>query len=414
MGNGIVGIIVGAMCLALISASALAIGVSPPRIILDGVMRGTHSQEQVMLSGIAAGQQVSLRLDGNMADWIKLGEGPTFFFTDAKSMPLTIDVDVPATAANGFYNATLTILALPAANTKSSGAESTVAAGVTVFVSARVTGDQIRDFTITKTAIPVVEEGSPVVILFTIKNNGNVEAAPTWVHMNVFDKLRKTLVLSRDALSIGPVAPHTEATKAAAIVNTLSKEQYWVSITAYDGDKLIYETQAPIEVVEKGSKLKSGLLHSIDAPSTVEPGEIVKIVGRFENTGEVPVSASLKTEFYEGDKLIQVMESNATLVASGTKDDLTTYYMPPEGGTYTVKGFVQYDDKKTAVKDASFKVGTTGLPIIPLASGFVASVVGIALLAMLRTRKHKTTTIPEQCHSEYPTDIRDSDPKEDI
>lgn len=364
---------------------AMAIGVSPPRIIAENLNRGSHFEKEIYLSGIFPGQEIDIKIDGEAGSWISIDKGTNFIFPeDTQSIPITISIDVPSNVQNGIYGAILTILAKQPKSKETEGVEASVLAAVTVDITAKVTGKQVKDYKVLAIAIPDAEEDTPLNIILTIENNGNIVASPGSLHIDILDKLKEGVIFSEEVSSIPTVDQHTKGTSVVSIEHSLSKEQYWADIEVFEGNDVIYSDEIIFDIMEAGSLKRSGIFRGIRVAQPISKNQIVKIIANFANTGELGVPAKFTGEIHKSGKLIEVVESEPIFFNSNTLDDLVAYFTPTEIGKYTITGHVIYANKKTDTKRATFTVGGNSVLVPALIISAIAIVLLLIVVLILR------------------------------
>jgi len=376
--------------LVLCTQVAFGIGISPPRIIAENMDRGGHIESTLYLSGLSGGEEVTITLEGEVSDWISIDKGRTFVFEKTESLPLIFSIDVPEDAANGLYSGTGTIQATPSVKGDTGQIGVSVISGVRISFTVDVTGEQIEAYSISAIAIPATEVGSPLQVVLTIQNDGNVMARPSKLHIDVMD-VSKELMLAADAAELSSVAPHTRGKSAAYVPHSLPEGQYWADVWVYNGDTTIFKDKnIAIEILDAGSLKTSGLLRDIELPAKVKKGTMTKIEAVFENDGQKSVTAEFIGEIYSDGSMIEVVESDSSYVDIAASENLIVYFRPVEAGTYTIKGYVNYAGKKTEAKEATWtvlgeKVNTTNV-MMNVAIISVIAVILIIGLAILKWR----------------------------
>ena len=336
--------------------AVFGIGISPPRIIAENMDRGGHIERTLHLSGLSVGEEVTITLEGEVSDWISIDKGKTFTFQGAESLPLVFSIDVPADAANGMYSGTGTIQAAPPVKEDTGQLGVSVLAGVRISFAVEVTGEQVEAYSISAVAIPPGEVDSPLQVVLTVQNDGNVMARPSKLHIDVMD-VSKEVMLAEDAAELSSVAPHTTGKSAAYVPHSLPAGQYWADVQVYNGDVVIYtDENIAIDILDAGSLKTSGILRGIEVPGKVKEGTMTKIEAVFGNDGQKPVTARFIGEIYRDGSMIEVVESDSSYVDTTTSENLIVYYKPVEAGKYTIKGYVNYADKKTDAKEATWTV----------------------------------------------------------
>ena len=376
----------------LLSTGVIAIGVSPPRVIVDSMSRGASVERTVYVSGLNGGEEVVITFDGEISDWISVDKGSMFVFPEgAKSVPIVFTIAVPDDAANGQYSTGAVIRAGAPPVSETGGAVSSVSAGVSLSFSVDVTGDQVEDYLVTDVRIPDAEVDDPIQVVLTIENKGNVQARPSMISIEVVDQFKQR----RFTESVGGmqlVPPYTTGKSIAQIPHTLPTGQYWADVEVFGKDGRLYEeSNIAFEIVNQDELKVIGELQSLSVPG-VNDGEIVRIDAVFGNIGERPVNAVLVSEIYRGKSLIKVLESDPVSVDFDESNHIISYFTPPRTGTYTVKGYVNYADKKTDTLEEKFEVSGTGklsTGVILMGIGIVALIVIVSMMFFRIRRQFK-------------------------
>jgi hypothetical protein len=394
-----IGITVWLMLALVLLPLASGIGVSPSKISAENMLREGHFEKQVYLSGIPSGEKVSVQVEGNIKDWITTDEGDSFYFPKGQaSVPLTFMIDVPGDAANGIYEATAEISSGKESKNKGETSVSVISK-VKVEITVKITGTQVREYTISSVSIPATEDGSPINVFVTIQNKGNVAAGPERMDFVVREKPEGEIIWQGNISEIKGIMPYTTGISEITFQTGLPKGQYWAYAAFYDADKLIQKQDSVLDIFEKGSLKKSGALNSV-ACDRIKLGETAKIVGVFENTGETAVSAKLVAEIYKDGGLTSVTESPYSEVLPGKTDSLIIYYRPFAAGDYTIKAYAPYSVKKTAMIDALLKVTDNSasmpsgnmikqIPPGTLKAGTVCIAALLAAILLLAVRRHR-------------------------
>jgi hypothetical protein len=378
---------------------AAGLGVSPSKIGAENMLRGGHFEKQVYLSGIPSGEKVSVQVEGNIKDWITTDKGDSFYFPKGQaSVPLTFMIDVPGDAANGIYGATAEISSGKESKDKGETSVSVISK-VKVEITIKITGTQVREYTISSVSVPATEEGSPINVLVTIQNKGNVAAGPERMEFVVREKPEGEIIWHGNISDIKGIMPYTTGISEITFQTGLPKGQYWAYAAFYDSDKQVQKHDSVLDIFEKGSLKKSGALNSVTC-DRIKLGQTAKIEGIFENTGETAVSAKLVAEIYKDGGLASVTESPYSEVLPGETDSLIIYYKPSAAGDYTIKAYAPYSEKKTAMIDALLKVIDNPasmpsgnmikkVPASTLKAGTACIAALLAAILLLAVRRHR-------------------------
>ncbi len=344
------------LAVALVMQAATAIGVSPSRVDAEHMSRGSHFEKTVYLSGATQDARISIEKEGEISTWVSTDKSTGFIFPKGQQqVPVRISIDVPDDAANGQYYAYLKISSIPQGEPGLSNTVSVIP-GVRIMIKVDVTGEQVTDYRIASISIVSSEQDSPLPIAIDIENNGNVMAIPKLLQLHVLDKSRTQDVYSANITGIEGTEPHTRQTKTVLVENNLGPGEYWALIKIYDESGVIFSDERPFAVSEKGSLRKSGIFRILETPMPTITGNTVKLVGWFENTGDVDLDAKMTGEIYDGKKMITVAESDAINVPPSGIVPLTLYYKPKAPGRYSVIGYVTYSGRQSSEKNATLLV----------------------------------------------------------
>lgn len=337
--------------LALLSSSVVsAIGVSPPRIILEDVPKGFEASQSVTLSGVPAQSKITITFSGQGASWVTSQLGQEFTFGQESSKEIPFKLSIPESAPNGNYEVLAQIVA--SEDQKSSNPNSaTVSSGVMVNILFTITGKQVKEYRITNVQIPSFESGSDFLVVMNVINDGNVLAKPNKVRATIKD-MTKEIVTSKETTDITEVQAYAAAESIASFDLKLEPSFYFADIVIHMDDKVEEIKDIPFDVLEKGTSESDGQLTKLQIQDNV--GEIAKIEAHFSNTGQVDLLSTLKGEIYFEGELVTVFESDEEYVGKGEQKIFTEYYNVPKKGTYTVKAHIEYLGKKTQSQEMTF------------------------------------------------------------
>jgi hypothetical protein len=376
--------------------TALAgLGISPSQMIVPNLSKGSHVERTFVLSRSDPVEDLYFKVttEGATKDWTTLDKGMEFTMPKGQQrFPIVVIVNIPKDAANGEYKGGIRLESSSKSPDKTSGSGASVSLSALIQTDFTITGKQVLEYEISSIRIQTIEEGSPLEVSVTLINTGNVEARPTKVHVEVFDKLNKKLLESQDVAEMGSVEPFETGDIAILVPTKLGIDQYWAKISAYKDEALLKEESLVFEIVEVGSLQKNGDLKELICNKKAAIGETVKITGVFENTGQSNYSAKLIAEIYKKNKMVKLVESDLATVNKGKTENLSAYFTPEVSGKYTVKARVSYSGGKTPEKESKISVGNTGLSALtPTTTVVLLILIAAIITAVLHFKKKRVT-----------------------
>jgi len=92
------------LLILVLASSVSGIGVSPSRLYAENLLRGTHWEAPVIISGINKWDEITVTIEGEISDWITVDPQKEFvFLQDSSSIDLLFLINVPVDAQNGPY-----------------------------------------------------------------------------------------------------------------------------------------------------------------------------------------------------------------------------------------------------------------------------------------------------------------------
>lgn len=346
------------LCIVLgviVAGNAAAISVSPPRVQLQDIPKDFSVERSVQLAGIAPGSNVQTSKTGNGAEWVLLGFGESFTFPDATEVSFPFIITVPEKAPNGEYEARIHIVADAPQEAKQPNSAA-VSSGVFVDVLFTVSGNEVKQYSITRVHIPKIEAGSPLPIIISIQNHGNVLAKPVKVDLTIKDKKKEQVLFSESTSTLDPVEPFFTGESVATFNINLPAELYFADVHVHKDSAIIREENIPFEVLIPGSLASAGELVSLDVHGNVT--KIAKIEAAFRNTGDVGFYATLEGELYREGSLVDTFTSDQVFFEEKTLNNFVFFYDVPQEGSYTVNAHAAFLNKKSNTRETTFQVGS--------------------------------------------------------
>jgi hypothetical protein len=365
--------------ISISSVKADGISISPGSIYLPNVLRGGHAEATFIVGNpndvpITVSYQIDSRY--TMKDWLSLVPKAPFSIDAYSSQKVSVSIDVPSDAPNGNYSVMIIVAARPLSSTQSTG--SAVSAAVGISLTVEVTGKQIRNIILNNIKPLPVEVGSNETIRVVIKNNGNVRAVPVikyevWNEERTYEYFNKTVVLDY-------LPPFSSMKYLVDIpTNDLPPGWYFLKISVFLGDKLINTSYVKFRIAPFGTySIKCNLNRVWVSPNPAKQNEVVRLIGEFNNTGDIPVTLILYGEIKKGDTTIGIVKSESVRIDSHGVANATAYIRGMSPGEYVIKVWGNYNGEKTNTESISLTVNNNYSFSIEFV--ILVSLVGLLLL----------------------------------
>ena len=378
-----------------------ALSMSPPVLEIPSVLRGTsqHTSVHIGRMGGETGDlyiSVSARGEGSSS----LVFDPSFIIpADSNGIDFPFTIDASHAADGSYRTEMLFMLKAATAPGVSPGVSVSVVTGVTVVVRFSVSGDQVISYQLNSLTTRDAESDSHPFITFDIANTGNVDWKPQKVVLTFADQADAThnisFPLSGDVFKIIP--PNQQTQQLIEVPQLLPEGQYIISADIFDKDVVIGTlVSSSFSVLSPGSLSQSGQLLSVSVPKNVfSLGEKIPLNAEFKNTGDVPITVVLMTEIYEGDKYIDLIRGDDTVLSVGEDVHLTQVFDVKNKGKYTLISYAKYSNKKTQTLSTSIEVnsGNAILDFLnsPLGLSLVVGMIifSVSLFLWKRRRAHR-------------------------
>ncbi|MFH1631626.1 MAG: hypothetical protein ABIA47_01190 [bacterium] len=392
MKNIISALILSILLFLPVNVDALGLGISPSRISIENLVRGAIVEREIVLSRGDANEEISFTVEGEgeIADWVSTNHGNTFTIPSGdQQFPVTIIVAVPEDAANGEYTGNVRFVAGDTGDETGGTNDVAISIDALAQITLEVTGEQLLDYSVESVEIPVFEQGWPMQLIVTIDNIGNVAAAPTKIAIEFWDKYHEIFLSETEITDFSKVEPARAFSREDFVVpfnNDFSSEQYWATITIYNNDELLYETEVIFDVAPTGTLENQGelmLFTASDAHPSV--GELVKLEGLFTNTGASNLISKLIVEVAKNGSIVEVLESNTVGTRIGAEETLSVFFQPESTGKYSLTGYVEYAGIKSNSKTITVRAGLGSGALVFAVLLMVAMCVCIAIY--LKKRK---------------------------
>jgi archaellum component FlaF (FlaF/FlaG flagellin family) len=362
------------MCLLAIapSASAAGVGVSPPALSYEKVLKGGTAQEQFTIFNSAdADVYYDIRVEGN--DWFSFEPNPPVKVPAKGNVKVNAIVNPPGDTANGVYNCTVYVEPSGVNVTAGEGAVMGILPAIGITTSIEITGEQILAGNVYKISVESNEIDKPIRFKIGFANTGTVRAEPeTSINILKDTKVMETLKKS-DEIIPGEAKEIT--------VEWIGKDigDYTGNVNVILDGKLLSEKDLKFKVLERGALTCKGEIVDIKAPKEISVGMPAKIEVGFKNTGSIALEAKIKGDVILNHELVEVIESEPVLIDVGKTGTLTAYLNPENPGDYLIDGDVVYEGKKAKISKITISAKSAE------ASGMNMNIIMFSGLALIAT-----------------------------
>jgi len=392
-------VITAAMLCQPVYASG-GIGISPTSISVSEVMRGEVCEETLgIFNPNSEDLHFVMDTEGEAGEWISFSDyDDKIPLTEGIIPPnskqtILVTIEIPPDVSNGIYTATIYASSQSDKETNPSGMEALFRASCLLTIE--VTDVQRLSGTVDYITVWDGEVNMPLPVELKFTNTGNVIAKPT-----------VTIVIQKDGVTIDQFTA-----KDVEIKPGLSEkiQENWDTAERKSGDytadvsvsldgTAIKDETIPFELFPVGTMTRDGEFLTLVTDGDLYTGTLLKVIGKFQNTGSIGTTAQMVGEVLKDGNLIGTIESKELEVSVYSSKQLTSYLDLTDPGEYTVKAHVIYGGKETEEKELSFTVSEaaevsgpsapsetkTPLSLIP-----VVSAVLIAGLCMALRKKEK-------------------------
>lgn len=246
-------------------------GISPPYVKNNQIVPGSHYEQKITLLRSSADEDLRAEITVNAPDiekWISIDKGNKFLMPKGQlQVPMVVSVDAPSDAEIGNYKGYINIRIVPAEDKQGGGVA--IALGARVDVDLTLTNVTFSDFIVRLVSIPDVERlGSPwnwqylaplfdklfyrVRVAMNIENKGNVDTAPSKVHLDIYDLTENKLLESSEDTDMKQVKPYATDAVEAYFPTKLKSGQYWGKIKIYKDNEITNSYKMAFTVAEPG------------------------------------------------------------------------------------------------------------------------------------------------------------------
>jgi len=359
--------------------SAANIGISPAKVNFENVLRGGYAEKIVTVTiDTTEPTNVNMSVRGEIAEWLSFEE---MEFEVSKDNPYNIKIIVnpPEDMPNGKYTGFLRVMMKGQGSMVEGHATGIVNAALDLAINVEVTDIEYLACRSDNFQVESVEKGDPILFRTNIVNDGNIRFRPT-IKVDIWDEDQLQIIKTQE-ISGKEITPTTrEEILVSVDSNDLDLGQYWVDVytlECYSSNTLTFD------ILEIGALKANLVLTNIVAEPWVEKDDTTFMEVFFQNIGEKSVRGQFKGEITSGGKIIQILESEESLVGIGENGEFGFYFTPRETGKYIVSGRIFYDGKRTFEKGTVINVIESGFKLKKLFKPFMYLVLILAIAYLL-------------------------------
>lgn len=255
-----------------VNAARAGFGISPPYVKNNQIIPGSHYEQKIVLLRSSAEEDLMAEVAVNAPDiakWITIDKGDRFLMPkDQLQVPMIVNIDPPADAEIGNYKGHINVRIAPAGENNSGNVA--IALGARIDVDLTLTNVTFSDFIVRLVSIPDIERlGKPwnwkyiapifdrffykIRVAMNIQNTGNVETAPSRVHLDVYDLTENKLLESLDDKSMRKVKAFSTEQTEAAFATQLPAGQYWGKLKVYKNNEITNTYKIVFTIAEPGA-----------------------------------------------------------------------------------------------------------------------------------------------------------------
>lgn len=364
------------------TACAYGLGISPDKVTVTSALRGMDYERTFFVYSAGDTDNVILLYASDTA-----GEWVTFYTLEDPTTPIhqvtipggeditvLLRVAIPENASNGVYTALINAELNPGGKTDIKKSGMTVAFLAQSTLTVDVTGVENLNGEVKSITVGDTEVTYPLMVDVGFINTGNVIAYPV-----VNAEIRQGNTVVGTAQAAGPAIKPLFTDKFTATWDTTgaSPGNYTALVNVMLGDRVILQETKPFTILPRGTLSRKGTLLELTCDGETVPGSEIKITGVFMNTGMIPTKAKLVGEVYRDGVFAGRFSSEEFWVPITGREDLVSYYVIPETGSYRVVAYSLFEGDKTEVKDLNFTSGKTGaatsapLSLVPVAISLI-------------------------------------------
>ena len=255
--------LVSVLCL-LPSAARAGFGISPPHVRNENLTQGSYFEQKIILVRDQPDEDWKVELIFNVPEansWFSVDKGKEFILPKGeKQFPIIISVKVPENAQFKRYKGSIRVKTTPLKAPELGTVSITL--GGQIDVNLNVT-KEIFDFKVRGVRVSDLEEGYkwlfwhfPGIIRFSIQieNTGNIKAAPSKIHFDIYDSKEEKLLESIKTKKIDKkVEPFKTEWVTAKLLTNLKPGSYWAKYKIYKKEEVVNRGKIHLSILPQGT-----------------------------------------------------------------------------------------------------------------------------------------------------------------
>lgn len=233
------------------------LGLSPSKWIEEHGLQGSVIEKTFTFSRSDPKEDFyfEAEIEGEIKDWIEIDKGLEFIMPKGKQQfPIKVTINIPVNADYENYKGGVRFKSETRTDDDNKSGAGVILSAL-IQVGLTVTEESFLDYDILQMDIPETEEGEESVeIIIKIWNRGNVEAKPTRLTANFWDKYKTEqidFIDITDFSEIKGVPSFSEGEIKIKLPVELRADQYWVVIETYQDDEMTKSEEITFKIKEE-------------------------------------------------------------------------------------------------------------------------------------------------------------------
>lgn len=365
------------------------IDINPTSLRYDNVMRGGYALYDVYIKTDSNSDvKVNFVASGDVADWISIGSKGSLFLNSNSPVVLSVVVRPPQGVSNGEHKGSISIFFSDTASSQiSSSANNDFVLPVSVYVTDQI----ISDVKINNVLIDDAVLQDPLLLIFDVKNNGNIDALVS-AKVDIKDVQGKTLKSLR--LDSSSAIRPTQEQKVIFSLDSLDLGDYTANINLLLGDFLLKSVTTKFAVVLDKSQLRKISFTHLQSNDKGHVNHDFNLISYAKNNGEDVTVRFAGKLYYEGTFLSDIT-SDFVLAKFGEDTPVKFGFKPTKIGFYKISGHLETPTLDiTQDRESAFEIVAQDVALnqVPLSSNPILAILLmlVAIFVFVKINKRKS------------------------